>query len=736
MSKLWLVHRDSRRREALARLCGLAAKEVVLGGPGDPHFAHADPPDALLLSAEGDLERELDFCHRHRKVLAGAQRLLITAARDAAEVRRLFDADEDELVVGMPSERRLRTLVLSAVAHRRAASLAERRERERVASHFRRWLGGLEVPGLLRALDPALASLPLLVRGVPGSGRALLCRYAELFRAPGGVLLRVHARELPPLEAFAARLRARRASGAAPVDTVQIDEVDTLAVSSQRALADWIRFGLGPADAGGAPLRWLATAAPGEALADLEPDLLRAFAPLVIEVPALADHPETLPDFAREIAADWAEHVGGRPRRVDASAIEALEAHLWPGDRAEIEAILRRSLAASDRDPLGAEDLVLEVAAEAPRSAQETAARPSEPIATIDEAAELPAWPESGAEAEAWPEPGAELSAEPALEPESALDAAAAPGLGPPEPTSDAEAWPGVDDLERPVEDEGLPAAADGQGTANARGDAGGADAASTSEGDGEGGDDASVELSEASFALASGSGDDAPGGEDDTGEGWRRLARSLSHEIRNPLVSIRTFTELLPEHFEDPAFRERFTELVGRDVAHIDEVLTRLSDAARIEKLEAAPVDVSELIEALLDERRDRIGRERLLVLRELEREAPIAWADPQALRAALAGLLDRALASLPERGDLFVATRRVDRAADGSPRLRVLLRHHDPGLQHAASGGPDELAPASNVIEYVLAQTIVEACGGALSIDSTDAHETLVLVDLRTPA
>jgi len=197
----------------------------------------------------------------------------------------------------------------------------------------------------------------------------------------------------------------------------------------------------------------------------------------------------------------------------------------------------------------------------------------------------------------------------------------------------------------------------------------------------------------------------------------------------------IRTFAELLPEHFADESFRERFTELVGRDVAHIDEIVSRLARAAEREKHEASRVDVSAMIEGLLDQRRDRIAQGRLLVLRELERDAPMAWADSQSLEVALAGLLDRALASLPERGDLFVATRRIERAADGAPRLRVLLRHHNPELGAFDGSGLEELGSAANVLEYVLAETIVESSGGTLTIDSTDAQETLILVDLQTP-
>jgi signal transduction histidine kinase len=48
---------------------------------------------------------------------------------------------------------------------------------------------------------------------------------------------------------------------------------------------------------------------------------------------------------------------------------------------------------------------------------------------------------------------------------------------------------------------------------------------------------------------------------EDDPG--LRRLANALIHQVRNPLATIRTFADLLPERFDDPDFRARFPEMV-----------------------------------------------------------------------------------------------------------------------------------------------------------------------------
>jgi len=43
----------------------------------------------------------------------------------------------------------------------------------------------------------------------------------------------------------------------------------------------------------------------------------------------------------------------------------------------------------------------------------------------------------------------------------------------------------------------------------------------------------------------------------------WTDLAASMSHEIRNPLVAIKTFAQLLPERFDDADFRKEFNEIV-----------------------------------------------------------------------------------------------------------------------------------------------------------------------------
>jgi two-component system sensor histidine kinase AtoS len=51
-------------------------------------------------------------------------------------------------------------------------------------------------------------------------------------------------------------------------------------------------------------------------------------------------------------------------------------------------------------------------------------------------------------------------------------------------------------------------------------------------------------------------------------------LVAELVHEIRNPLVSVKTFLQLLPEREGDPEFRESFLEVASEEVRRIERLL------------------------------------------------------------------------------------------------------------------------------------------------------------------
>ena len=78
-------------------------------------------------------------------------------------------------------------------------------------------------------------------------------------------------------------------------------------------------------------------------------------------------------------------------------------------------------------------------------------------------------------------------------------------------------------------------------------------------------------------------------------------LAAGMAHEVKNPLVALRVFTQLLPKRYDDPEFRASFHELVGSEIVRIENIVNGMLDFARPSRPSLAPLRAHELIQAVL---------------------------------------------------------------------------------------------------------------------------------------
>ena len=239
------LDRPPRRadRSALARLAG-APDDALVGAPGDPAFARRRAPDVVLLGLAGDFEAELEFAHRAAARARTRRWILVVRAHGAEAARRLFDALAAELLALPAGARAAAPAGARARAPRRrraAPALALRaRVARRVAARFARWFADLELPALLRALDPRSRTCRCWSRGEPGTGRGALARYVHVFGGgAAGPLVHVAVRRARRTRLGPARRdrrgRSRGGAGAAPA--LCLLDVDALRSPVQRAAA-------------------------------------------------------------------------------------------------------------------------------------------------------------------------------------------------------------------------------------------------------------------------------------------------------------------------------------------------------------------------------------------------------------------------------------------------------------------------------------------------------------------
>jgi PAS domain S-box-containing protein len=124
----------------------------------------------------------------------------------------------------------------------------------------------------------------------------------------------------------------------------------------------------------------------------------------------------------------------------------------------------------------------------------------------------------------------------------------------------------------------------------------------------------------------------------------WTDLAASMSHEVRNPLVAIKTFAQLLPERFDDADFRKDFNQIVVQEIDRLDKIVTQINDFAHPPELVMKAFDVGASVKKAVEVARTRFGTNGTPIDISLPNDLPPVLGDEAALTEAFAHLVANA--------------------------------------------------------------------------------------------
>jgi nitrogen-specific signal transduction histidine kinase len=131
----------------------------------------------------------------------------------------------------------------------------------------------------------------------------------------------------------------------------------------------------------------------------------------------------------------------------------------------------------------------------------------------------------------------------------------------------------------------------------------------------------------------------------------WTDLAASMSHEIRNPLVAIKTFAQLLPERFDDPDFRKDFTEIVVQEIDRLDNIITQINNFAHPSELVMKPIDLRAAVRKAIELARSFVKKNGVAIDTMLPNDLPKVLGDEIALTEAFAHLVANAAEATSDR-------------------------------------------------------------------------------------
>jgi signal transduction histidine kinase len=131
-------------------------------------------------------------------------------------------------------------------------------------------------------------------------------------------------------------------------------------------------------------------------------------------------------------------------------------------------------------------------------------------------------------------------------------------------------------------------------------------------------------------------------------------LAAGVAHEIRNPLVSVRTFIQLLPERIHDEEFRIGFRNLALGEIERICTLINDLLAFSRPSPAQLEPSDLNELTEATI-RLLEAEGRKRDVHLgADLEESLPLVVADDARVKQVLMNVVLNAIQASPAHSSI----------------------------------------------------------------------------------
>jgi PAS domain S-box-containing protein len=199
------------------------------------------------------------------------------------------------------------------------------------------------------------------------------------------------------------------------------------------------------------------------------------------------------------------------------------------------------------------------------------------------------------------------------------------------------------------------------------------------------------------------------------------QLAGGVGHELRNPLGAIKNAAYFLNMVLEEPESEvKEAMEIMAKEVATSEKIISSLLDFARAKPPTRRKVDVNDLV-------RNALSRatvpEKVEVVTQLE-ELPAILADPDQLGQVFANIILNGFQAMPEGGQLVVKTSEVSEKPPRSGWVAVSFADTGVGIPEENLGKlfePLFTTKAKGIgLGLAVTRTLVEGHGGTIEIQS----------------
>ncbi len=208
-------------------------------------------------------------------------------------------------------------------------------------------------------------------------------------------------------------------------------------------------------------------------------------------------------------------------------------------------------------------------------------------------------------------------------------------------------------------------------------------------------------------------------------------LAAGMAHEIKNPLAAIKTFAEYMPDKFADPAYREKYSKIMGQEVEKMNALVHRLLEFARPGAPRLQRVEPAALLKETLEFLQGTLVEKQVQVDLALTSHAAVQG-DPGQLKQVFLNLLLNSIDAIDPPGQLMVSTYQEN----GHVRVTIT----DTGCGIAKADLPRIFDPfftrktGGTGLGLSVVHSIVQEHKGRIDVDSVLGKGTTIQISLPT--
>ncbi|MFC1620936.1 ATP-binding protein [Candidatus Omnitrophota bacterium] len=203
-----------------------------------------------------------------------------------------------------------------------------------------------------------------------------------------------------------------------------------------------------------------------------------------------------------------------------------------------------------------------------------------------------------------------------------------------------------------------------------------------------------------------------------------------ITHELKNSLVSIKTFVQLFPQKHKDREFIDRFSKLMPEEIERWEHMLKGISNFSSNSALLMEKIDLKELISGILETMSERLIEKRINVRYSPQTDNLYIRHDPQKLKQVFMNVIINAINAMPAGGSIVILL------SSNSTSAEVRIIDTGKGIP---SDALEKIFESFYAIEkggmglgLAISRSIIEQHGGTIILESQVGKGTTVVMKL----